>query len=178
MKQISDFVNKHIILSTSIILLITYIIFIIIIFVIRYFDLAGWDAISALGEWAGIFIAILIPIAAVYLEKQLEKNKTDIKDSNISLYDEVTSLKKQLNEMKNNNNNRQEDYQNNLKQEIYKFICISIVTTTKEIMNRFDIEFKVAKDILLELSRVDDVIKPAYIADDPGDINCNWSKKR
>ena len=176
MKQISDFVNKHIILSTSIVLLITYIIFIGIILVIRYFDLASWDAISALGEWAGIFIAILIPIAAVYLEKQLEKNKTDIKDSNISLYDEVTSLKNQLNEM--NNNNKQEDYQNNLKQEIYKFICISIVTTTKEIMNRFDIEFKVAKDILLELSRVDDVIRPAYIADDPEDINCNWSKKR
>ena len=176
MKQISNFINKHIILCTSIILLITYIIFIGIIFVIRYFDLASWDAISALGEWAGILIAILIPIAAVYLEKQLEKNKTEIKYSNISLYDEVTSLKNQLNEIKNNN--KQEDYQNNLKQEIYKFICISMVTTTKEIMNRFDIEFKVAKDILLELSRVDDVIRPAYIGDNPEDINCNWSKKR
>ena len=176
MKQISNFINKHVILSTAIILIITYILIIVSIKLIRYYDLASWDAISALGEWAGILIAILIPIAAVYLEKQLEKNKTEIKYSNISLYDEITSLKKQLNEFKKND--KKENYQVNLKQEIYKFICISMVATTEEIMNKFDIEFNVARDILLELSRVDGVIRPAYIGDDPENIKCNWSKMK
>lgn len=176
MKQIKNFINEHVILCTAVILLITYIIIIGIIYIIRYFNLASWDSISALGEWAGILIAILIPIAAVYLEKQLEKNKNEIKYSNVSLYDEITSLREQLNEIKNNT--KQENYQVNLKQEIYKFICISMVTTTEEIMNKFNIEFNVAKDILLELSRVDGVIRPAYIGDNPEDINCNWSKKR
>ena len=45
-------------------------------------------------------------------------------------------------------------------------------------MNKFDLEFNIAKDILLELSRVNGVIRPAYIGDNPEDINCNWSKKR
>ena len=174
--KLKKMINKNVIVFTIIILIITYIFIIISIKLIRYYNLASWDAISALGEWAGILIAILIPIAAVYLEKQLEKNKTEIKYSNVSLYDEITSLRKQLNEIKNNN--KQENYQVNLKQEIYKFICISMVTTTEEIMNKFNIEFNVAKDILLELSRVDGVIRPAYIGDNPEDINCNWSKKR
>ena len=173
MKKLREVILRHIIISMVVLICIVYIIIVVAIFLIRKFNLASWDAISALGEWAGIIVAILIPIAAIYLEKQLEKNKSEIKDSNISLYDEIAELKCQINEIKNNS--IQDD---NVKLEIYKFICISMVTTTKEVMEKFNLDFNKAKEILLELSRVDGVIRPAYISDNPDDIDCNWSKKR
>lgn len=176
MNKLKDLIRKHIIISMAVLICVTYIIIVLVIFLIRKYNLASWDAISALGEWAGIIVAILIPIAAIYLEKQLEKNKTEIKDSNVSLYDEITSLKNQISEIKNSN--IQNSSNENLKIEIYKFICISMIATTKEIMDKFNLDFNTARDILLELSRVDGVIKPAYISDNPDDIECNWSKKR
>lgn len=180
-KNFNNFIKKHIILFSVIIMFLFYIIIVFIIYEIRKNNLASWEAISALGEWASILIAILIPIAAIYLEKQIEKNnkdvnnkKEEIKDSNLALYDELSNLKKQINLLTQKKENLDKD--ENLKNEIYKYICISMITTTKNIMEKFKLTFEKAHNILLELSRVDGIIKPAYINDDPDNENCNWKK--
>ena len=180
-KNFNNFIKKHIILFSAIIMILFYIMIVFIIYKIRKNNLASWEAISALGEWASILIAVLIPIAAVYLEKQIEKNnkdvnnkKEEIKDSNLALYDELSDLKKQIHILTQNKENFDKD--ENLKYEIYKYICISMITTTKNIMEKFKLTFEEAHNILCELSRVDEIIKPAYIDDDPDNENCNWVK--
>lgn len=121
-------------------------------------NLVSWDAISALGEW----VSILISIAAVHLEKQIEKINKDVnskkekKDSNLVLYDKLSSLKKQIKFLTQNRENLEKD--KNLKLEIYKYICISMITTTKNIMEKFKLSFEETHNMLLELSRVDGII--------------------
>lgn len=190
MKKIKEIIKNHVIISRAFIVLLIYIMIVIVIYVFRKNNWASWDAINALGEWAGILVAILIPIAAVYLEKQLEKNKDEIeqkkgeiKDSNVSIFDEIQKMKKDIDNIKNNQNNIQPISNSEidkimLKDDIYKYICISMGTTTKEIMNKFNIEFENAKDILLELYRVEEKISVVYLSDDPNNENCHWIKKR
>lgn len=190
MKKLKSITRKHFIISGVVIMILIYIMIVIGIYLFRKNNLASWDAINALGEWAGILVAILIPIAAVYLEKQLEKNKDEmeqkkdeIKDSNVSIFDEIQIMKKDIENIKYKQNDIQpisnsEIDQIMLKDDIYKYICISMGATTKEIMNKFDIEFEKAKNILLELSRVEEKISVAYLGDNPNDENCHWIKKR
>lgn len=127
---------------------------------------------------------------AVYLEKQLGEQKQEIKYSNVSLYNEVVRLQKEIENLKNNQDNieaiTKEDIdkifaninEDSLKEEIYKFICISMRVTTKEIMQKFSISFEKAKDILFELYSKEQKISVAYIDEDPNDENCTWRKKQ
>lgn len=55
----------------------------------------SWNAISAIGQWAGVLVGFLIPIAAVYLQSKLDKSKKDIGESNIALFKEFESFKKE-----------------------------------------------------------------------------------
>lgn len=190
MKIIKNFIKTHIIIGTILILGIIYLFIILGIICIRKNNLASWNAINALGQWAGILIAILIPIAAVYLEKQLERNKNEIeqkkleiKYSNISMFDEIQQLKKELEELKVNQIHMEPISNSDIdkeicKDDIYKYICISMTATTKEIMDKFDLNFEKAKEILMELWQVDEKIRPAYIIDNPEKENCNWSKMK
>ena len=196
MKRLTEKIKKHIILLTTILMLLIYIGIIITIYVFRKKNWISWEAINALVELANIFIAILIPIAAVYVEKSLEKNnkeveekKQEIKYSNVSLYNEVVRLQKEIENLKNNQVDMEEITkedidkifadidEDSLKEEIYNFICISMRVTTKEIMDKFKIDFSKAKSILLELSRIDGKIKIAYVDENEEDENCTWKKK-
>lgn len=180
------FAKDHIILTMFLTLVISLILIVLIIFLLRRYNMASWDAISSVGEWASILVAVLIPIAVIYIEKQVEKNtneveekKNEIKISNTTLYDEINILKQEINSLKfSTKTDRIPIKEVNLKEEIYKFICISMITTTKDIMNKFDIDLDQTKSILLELSRVDNLIKPAFIVDDPDNENCHWQKKK
>lgn len=148
--------------------------------------MASWDAISSVGEWASILVAVLIPIAVIYIEKQVEKNtneveekKNEIKISNTTLYDEINSLKQEINNLKfSAKTDKVSTKEINIKEEIYKFICISMITTTKDIMKKFDIDLEQTKSVLLELSRVDNLIKPAFIVDNPDNEDCHWQKRK
>ena len=189
MKRLAEKIKKHIIVLTAILMLLIYIGIIIIIYVIRQKNWASWEDINALEEWANILIAILIPIAAIYLEKRLEKmikklrkKKEEIKNSNISMFDEIHNLKNGIKELKENKNvvtpiSNDEIDDIILKDDIYDFICISMKATTKEIMDKFKIDFSKAKSILLKLSRIDGKIKIAYVDENEEDENCTWKKK-
>lgn len=189
-EKIKKLKSKHLVTFSIILIFLIYIGIIVCIYIIRKLNLASWDAISGLGDWAGILISILIPLVAVYLEKQLGEQKQEIKYSNVSLYNEVVRLQKEIENLKNNQDNieaiTKEDIdkifaninEDSLKEEIYKFICISMRVTTKEIMQKFSISFEKAKDILFELYSKEQKISVAYIDEDPNDENCTWRKKQ
>ncbi len=180
------FAKNHIILTMFLTLVISLILIILIILLLRKYDIVSWNAISSVGEWASILVAVLIPIGVIYIEKQVEKNtneveekKNEIKISNTTLYDEIKGLKQEVNNLKGYAKTDKVSIKKiNLKEEIYKFICISMIATTKDIMNKFDISLEQSKSILLELSRVDNLIKPAFIVDNPDNEDCHWQKKK
>lgn len=62
--------------------------------------------------------------------------------------------------------------------EIYKYICMNYATTTKEIANNFNISIEETKDMLMELYKVNEIIRPASIDQIPEDDDCQWSKVR
>lgn len=60
--------------------------------------------------------------------------------------------------------------------DIYKYICINDIVTTREISENFNISIDEAKEILIELFKVNRAIRPAHLACNPEDKNCQWSK--
>lgn len=60
--------------------------------------------------------------------------------------------------------------------DIYKYICINDIVTTREISENFNISIDEAKEILIELFKVNRAIRPAHFACNPEDENCQWSK--
>ena len=60
--------------------------------------------------------------------------------------------------------------------DIYKYICINDIVTTREISENFNISIDEAKEILIELFKVNRAIRPAHLACNPEDENCQWSK--
>ena len=62
--------------------------------------------------------------------------------------------------------------------EIYKYICMNYATTTKEIATNFNISIEETKDMLMELYKVNEIIRPASIDQILEDDDCQWSKVR
>ena len=60
--------------------------------------------------------------------------------------------------------------------EIYKYICLNDIATTIEIAEYFNYDLKDLKNTLMELWKINRIIKPAYINDSPQDNNCNWKR--
>lgn len=60
--------------------------------------------------------------------------------------------------------------------DIYKYICINDIVTTREISENFNISIDEAKEILIELFKVNRAIRPAHLACNSEDENCQWSK--
>ena len=60
--------------------------------------------------------------------------------------------------------------------DVYKYIYINDIVTTREISENFNISIDEAKEILIELFKVNRAIRPAHLACNPEDENCRWSK--
>lgn len=61
-------------------------------------------------------------------------------------------------------------------EQIYKYICLNDVVTTSEIVEHFNYDLNDLKKTLIELWKINRLIKPAYINDSPEDNNCNWTR--
>lgn len=178
-------IKNYIIFSTILILSITLLIEIGSIFLLRHYNIVSWQAISSVGEWASILVAVLIPISVIYLEKQVEKNtnevenkKNQVKNSNETLFDEIKKLKLEISDLKTSTEWQEIKQETiDINQEVYKYVCIAMIVTTKEIMEKFNLSFDRTKEILLKLSRVDNLIKTAFISDNPNSEECHWQKR-
>ena len=127
----------------------------------------NWDAIAAIGEWVSILVGIFVAFAVVYFERKLNKDKNDIGESNTLLLKELSEYKNEIDKKLDMLNEQQEkpptakkedDIRKELKQEIFKFVCISMRTKTSKVAENFSIDDKYAWDILVELCRVDGLI--------------------
>lgn len=63
-------------------------------------------------------------------------------------------------------------------EDIYKYICINDMVTTKQIADNFNISIQDAKEMLMELFKVNCLISVAHLACNPDDENCQWVKRR
>jgi hypothetical protein len=112
----------------------------------------SWEAISAIGQWTGVLVGFLIPIAAVYLQNKLDQNKEDIGESNAALLEEVEKFRDDYEDKLKRISNRFDDRggikingglfekhkkenrsKEELKNEARRFVNISMVTKTKKV---------------------------------------------
>lgn len=166
MKKNIDF--KKITASFFIVLVCT----ILFISILGNCKIASWEAIYTVGQWAMVAVTIFIPILVVILQDRINNDKKDIKLSNQELFEEIQNLKKEF-----NNTNKSTDQIS--KNDIYKFICISMSVTTKEISDHFSMDIDKVKDILIELAVVDNMIG-TYINSNPSDpqVDTIWFRRK
>lgn len=61
--------------------------------------------------------------------------------------------------------------------DIYKFVCINDIVTTKNVADKFNLPIQDAKEMLIELFKVNGLIKVAHLNCNPDDENCQWVKR-
>ncbi|GAA0486920.1 hypothetical protein GCM10008986_10420 [Salinibacillus aidingensis] len=151
----------------------------------------SWDAVSAIGQWAGAIVGVLIPIAAVYIDHILQKSKRDIGESNIELLNEFQAFKdeyseklKTLSDLVDDNGNINNDGGNHdvsrkdkLKEKALKFINISMVAKTKTVAEHLNINEDDVYELLAEMDRHDDTISHGGQLRKENMHNIVWTKK-
>jgi hypothetical protein len=156
----------------------------------------SWDSIAAIGQWAGVLVGFLIPIAAVYLQSKLEKSKEDIGESNAALLaefdkfrdeyeDKLKRLSSHFDDQGNfvldggdfSNSKESEQSLENLKRKAHKFVNISMVTNTKRVAEHLQITEEKAFEILEELLKHDGVISAGGMITKDNISNIVWTKK-
>lgn len=133
----------------------------------------SWPAVSAIGQWVSALSGLLIPIAVVYLDKHMDKNREMIGESNIDLLKEVEKFKseyyekiKVLSKLVNEEGDividsgfsseaNEEKSDEILKEKALKFVNISMVTKTEKVAEHLEIEKEKAFRILEELLKHD-----------------------
>ena len=136
----------------------------------------NWEAIAAVGQWAMLLIAILIPIAAVYFEHRLQESKSDIGDSNMKLLNELKEYKIQseakfemLSEAlqmfgdvnRSSKQKSDKEAREDLKEDVLKFINISMRAHTSQVAEHIGVSEIEAWNILQELYMHDGLISSA-----------------
>lgn len=151
----------------------------------------SWNAVAAVGQWAGALVGLLIPIAAVYLQSKLDKNKMDIGESNSELFNEFKNFKieyseklKALSKLVDDGgniildaNNFFDNNRENLKEKALKFVNISMVTKTKRVAEHLDISKDEAFDLLVEMVRHDESISAGGQLRSENMDNIVWTKR-
>ncbi len=151
----------------------------------------SWDAVSAIGQWAGAIVGILIPIGAVYLQEELEKNRQDIGEANLELYNEFREFKqeyseklKALSKMVDENGNIvidggdfTDNSRDDLKEKVLKLINISMIAKTQDVAEHLDISKEEAFDLLVEMLRHDESISCGGQVIKENMDNIIWTKK-
>lgn len=154
----------------------------------------SWDAIGAVGQWAGALVGILIPIVAVYLQSSLDKSKQDIGESNQQLLKEFEEFKNNYSEklkilsqlvdeygdvIIDGGNFCDNNYSNeDLKEKALRFINISMITNTKDVAEHLGIDDIKAYNLLVEMLRHDGLISSAGFISEGNMQNIVWTKKK
>ena len=109
----------------------------------------NWEAIGAVGQWAGALVGILIPIVVIYIQYSLDKNKREIGESNSDLlnefkkyYDKIKILSELVNEngdIEIDGGKFTDEPKPDLKEKALKFINISFISNTKRIAEHLGI---------------------------------------
>lgn len=128
----------------------------------------NWEAIAACGTW---FCGCIVPIAVIFIERRMRNNEEKISSSNLAMLEE-------LNNYKYRSNMNIETTKEVTKDDIYRYICISMTTSTKEIIEHFKGNKEEIIEYLKQLFFIEKKIKRLSLEDDPQNHieNCNWRK--
>ena len=128
----------------------------------------NWEAIAACGTW---FCGCIIPIAVVFIERRMRDSEARTSSSNLALLEE-------LNRSKYKNNFASETTSEITEDDVYRYICISMTTSTKEIAEHFKTDEEKIIPHLEQLWSIQGKIKTLSLEDDPKHHieSCNWRK--
>lgn len=160
----------------------------------------NWDSVGAIGQWVGALVGLLIPIAAVYVQHELGKNKIEIKaeldrnksdigESNADLYNELIKYAEKLkiltklvdengNIVIDGGNFIEEEPIDVLKDKALKFVNISFVTNTQRVAEHLNVSNEKAYGILKEMALHDGSISFAGQLNEKNMLDTPWLKKR
>lgn len=96
-------------------------------------------------------------------------------------YQSMKEVIKELLSLVDYNDNNEIKTKNNINNpidanDIYEFICINDVASTKELSEKFNYDIFNLKKELIKLFKVKRLIKPNSLSDIPDDDNCNWTR--
>lgn len=151
----------------------------------------SWNAVGAIGQWASALVGLLIPIAAIYLQASLDKNKQDIGESNLELYNEFVEFKSEYSDKlkalsklvdKDGNiiidgGNFNDSSRDKMKEKALKFINISMFSNTRRVAEHLGINDEDAYDLLVEMLRHDESISCGGQVIKENMNNIIWLKK-
>ncbi len=152
--------------ASSILLIVEMIILIVFIclgFGIAYPDTweNNWTAIGAIGQCVSALVAFAIPIAVIFIQEKINKNKADISGSNLALLKEMESIKKQIADLENANAKNKQIYEQSknsddikyqdLKRTALKIVNIGMFVNTQYVADQLEIDKTNAFNILKEL---------------------------
>lgn len=147
-----------------------------------------WEAIAAVGTWICGFI---VPFALLLFEKKLSASENKVSSSNLATLQELNEFKKKYEPLLNAftegeviiNGGNASDYTSSSipsQNEIYRFICISMIATSQEIADHFEVNVEAIRHRIEDMWAVQEIISPATLSDDPnGNFkNCQWTKSK
>lgn len=141
-----------------------------------------WSAIEAVGTWVS---GALIPFVLLFLQKKMSENVEKTRTSNLALLEELSEFKKRyepiLEEWKKSDSelyNKSDEVPIVSQNDIYRYICISMIATSKEIADHFGVSVDSIRSTLEDMWAVQEIIKPASLEDDPNRNMeyCSWVK--
>ncbi len=142
--------------------------FLVIILYIRGFRItyapelvSDWNAIGATGQWASAVVGVFIPIAIVFIQNQLDKNKKDIGESNLKIYEEIGKLKERYEQIGTQTEDTDEIKRDKLKKKALKIIDIGMMVNTIKISDQMGLSIEETYDLLEEMLRHDRTISAA-----------------
>lgn len=152
----------------------------------------SWEAVGAIGQWAGTIVGILIPVIVIYLQENLERNRQEIGESNLELYNEFEGFKQEYSEklkivsnMIDNNDTIivdggkfADNSSDNLKEKALKLINISMIINTHDVAEHLDISEDEAFDLLVEMLKHDESISAGGYVSKENIKDILWTKRK
>lgn len=139
----------------------------------------NWDAIGACGTW---FCGCIVPLAVIFIEERIREKEKEterrIQDSEARTSSSNLALLEELNNSKYKNKFASGTTSELTKDDVYRYICISITTSTKEIIEYFKGDKEEIIEYLKQLFFVERRINILSLEDDPRNYieDCNWRK--
>lgn len=145
-----------------------------------------WDAIEAIGTWV---CGLVVPFALIIFERKLSASEKRVSSSNLATLEELNEFKKKYEPLLKAFSEETvildgcnvSDYTAIPSQnEIYRFICISMVVSSKDIAAHFGVEVESLRDQIENMWGVQGLISPSTFSDDPvrDFANCQWQKSK
>ncbi len=139
----------------------------------------NWEAIAACGTW---FCGCIVPMAVVFIEWRMRENEKEterrIRDSEARISSSNLAMLEELNNYKYRSTMNAEIMEEVTEDDIFRYICIRMTTSTKEIIEYFKTDNEKVFSYLRQLYFVKGKIKTLSLEDDPQNHieNCNWRK--